>query len=68
MKHLDSMKVTTTSQPQYTQHEQPVCNDAQLSSQEPPPSYDDVTPAANPTQQIPVVMYVTVEFILSNLH
>ena len=54
------------TQPQYPQ--QPVYNDAQLSSQEPPPSYDAVTPAANPTQQIPLVMYDTVEIISSNLH
>ena len=44
------------TQPQYPQYpQQPVYKDALLSSQELPPSYDAVT-AANPTQQIPVVI------------
>ena len=43
------------TQPQ--QPQQPVYKDAQLSSQEPPPSYDAVTGAANPTQQIPLVIW-----------
>ena len=52
------------TQPQYPQQpQQPVYNDAQLSSQEPPPSYDAVTPAANPTQQIPLVICL-VEIII----
>ena len=44
------------TQPQYRQ--QPVYKDAhdQLSFQEPPPSYDAVTAAANPTQEIPLVI------------
>ena len=43
------------TQPQYPQ--QPAYKDAQLGFQEPPPSYDAVTAAANPTQQIPLVIY-----------
>ena len=42
------------TQPQYPQ--QPVYKDAQLSSQESPPSYDAVIAAGNPTQQIPLVI------------
>ena len=45
------------AQPQYPQQpQQPVYKDAQLSFQEPPPSYDALTAAANPTQQIPLVI------------
>ena len=46
--------IYTMAQPQYTQ--QSVRNDAQLSSQEPPPSYDAVTDAANHTHEIPLVI------------
>lgn len=49
------------TQPQYPQ--QPVYTDAQLSSQEPPPSYDAVTPAAIPTQQIPAVICLMVHIV-----
>ena len=45
------------TQPQYPQHpQQPVYKDAQLSSQEPPPSYDAVIAAGNSTQQIALVI------------
>ena len=45
------------TQPQYPQYpQQPVYNDAQLSFQEAPSSYDAVTTAANTTQQIPLVI------------
>ena len=53
------------TQPQYPQ--QPVYKDAQLSSQEPPPSYDTVTAAANPTQQIPLVICSLLIYRLHNL-
>ena len=46
-------------QPQYPQGlQQPVHKDAQSHSQEPLPSYSAATAAANPTQQIPLVIYV----------
>ena len=45
------------TQPQYPQYpQQPVYKDAQLSSPEPPPSYDALTDAANPTHEIPLVI------------
>ena len=45
------------TQPQYPQYpQQPVYKDAQLSFQEPPPYYDAVTAATNPTQQVPLVI------------
>ena len=52
------------TQPQYPQ--QPVYKDAQLSFQQPPPSYDAATAAANTTQEIPLVIcsLLIVVFIL----
>ena len=53
------------TQPQYPQYpQQPVYKDAQLSSQEPPPCYDAVTAAANPTQQIPLVIMEQVSILI----
>ena len=50
---------TPTGNPSlFTQPQQPVYNDAQFSFQEPPPSYDAVTAAANPTQEIPLVLLI----------
>ena len=67
---VTSNQTTSMTNPNiYTQSQYPqgpMYKEAQLSSQEPPPppSYDAVTAAANPTQQIPLVIYVIVAPIL----
>ena len=57
---VTSNQTTSTTNPNiYTQSQYPqqsVYKDAQLSSQEPPPSYDAVIAAANSTHQIPLVI------------